>query len=183
MSAPPTPPNALLSVVITTLPTSGTLTLNGAPVAAGDFVLATDIAAGKLVYTPAPNATADATFTFQVRDDGGTANGGTDLDASANTLTIDITPVNDAPAGTDTTAAFTEDTAKTLAVGDFGVIEVVAELSCVYCGDPSGAWDEHPACVERSLAEAREPAWRPGSPARGRAAGRRAPRRGRRGSA
>ena len=42
-------------------------------------------------------------FTFQVQDDGGTANGGVDLDQSANTITINVTSVNDAPAGTDKT--------------------------------------------------------------------------------
>ena len=53
-----------------------------------------------LTYAPAADANgADyATFTFKVPDDGGTANGGVDLDPSANTLTIDVTSVNDAPA-------------------------------------------------------------------------------------
>ena len=43
---------------------------------------AADIAAGKLVFTPAANANGAgyASFTFQVQDDGGTANGGVDLD-------------------------------------------------------------------------------------------------------
>ena len=41
-----------------------------------------DITAGNLVFTPAANANgaAYASFTFQVQDDGGTANGGVDLD-------------------------------------------------------------------------------------------------------
>ena len=42
-----------------------------------------------------------ASFTFQVQDDGGTANGGVDLSQSANTSTINVNAVNDAPAGTD----------------------------------------------------------------------------------
>ena len=48
---------------------------------------AADITAGKLVFTPAANANGAgyASFTFQVQDDGGTANGGVDLDPSANT--------------------------------------------------------------------------------------------------
>ncbi len=43
-----------------------------------------DITAGQLVFTPAANAngTGYASFTFQVQDDGGTANGGVDLDPS-----------------------------------------------------------------------------------------------------
>ncbi|MEM9420483.1 MAG: Ig-like domain-containing protein, partial [Planctomycetota bacterium] len=36
-------------------------------------------------------------FTFQVRDNGGTANGGADTDATPNTMTIDVTALNDAP--------------------------------------------------------------------------------------
>ncbi len=55
-----------------------------------------------LVFTPTANASgagADS-FTFQVKDDGGVANGGVDTDAAANTLTFDITAVNDAPSFT-----------------------------------------------------------------------------------
>jgi hypothetical protein len=87
-------------VRITSLPGAGTLTNDGTPLSAGDMVSATDIAAGELVFTPAANATGTpyASFTFQVRDDGGTANGGIDLDQSPNTITIDVTPaVNSAP--------------------------------------------------------------------------------------
>jgi hypothetical protein len=88
---------SLASVVITTLPTAGTLTLNGVAVSAGQAVSATDIAADKLVFTPAADANGAgyATLTFQVRDGGGTANGGVDTDASANTLTFDVAAVND----------------------------------------------------------------------------------------
>ena len=86
---------------ITTLPGAGTLTDNGVAVT-GEFVSVADINAGKLVFTPAANANGAgyASFTFQVQDDGGTANGGVDLDAAANTMTINVTAVNDAPAGT-----------------------------------------------------------------------------------
>ena len=69
---------------------------------AGEVVAVGDLGR-HLIFTPAANAngTAYASFTFQVRDDGGTANGGVDLDQSANTFTINVTSVNDAPAGTD----------------------------------------------------------------------------------
>ena len=82
---------------------------------AGQFVTPADIAGGLLQFAPALNANgaANAVFTFQVQDDGGTANGGVDLDASANTLTINVTAVNDAPAGTNTTVTALEDTAFT----------------------------------------------------------------------
>ena len=84
---------------ITTLPGAGTLTNNGVAVTAGDSVIGADITGGKLVFTPAANANGAgyASFTFQVQDDGGTANGGVDLDPSANTMTINVTSVNDAP--------------------------------------------------------------------------------------
>ena len=86
------PAHSLSAVKITTLPGSGSLTLNGAAVAAGDLVSAADIAAGKLIYTPAAGANGAglAAFTFQVKDSGGTANGGVDLDPTPNTMTIDV---------------------------------------------------------------------------------------------
>ena len=55
-----------------------------------------------------------ASFTFQVRDYGGTANAGVDEDPTPNTLTFDVTAVNDAPAGTDTTLTILEDTPRVL---------------------------------------------------------------------
>ncbi|MEO8056711.1 MAG: DUF4347 domain-containing protein [Burkholderiales bacterium] len=103
--------NALLSVKITTLPSAGQLTLDGSAVIAGQFVTVADIVAGRLVFSPAqdandvqnPNPTNGgggyASLTYQVRDDGGTANSGVDFDTSANTLTINVTPVNDLPTG------------------------------------------------------------------------------------
>ena len=49
---------------------------------AGQFVPVADISGGMLKFTPAANANGAgyAIFTFQVQDDGGTANGGVDLD-------------------------------------------------------------------------------------------------------
>ena len=101
-----------LTVRITTLPTAGTLTLNGANVLAGAVIAVSDLDAGNLVFRPATNAsgTGYAGLTFQVQDDGGTANGGIDTDQSANTLTFNVTAVNDAPvsSGFDT-ITFVED--------------------------------------------------------------------------
>jgi T1SS-143 domain-containing protein len=93
------PANSLAGVRITTLPSAGNLTLNGIAVTAGQLILTADIVAGLLVFAPAADANGSgyASFTFQVEDDGGTANGGVNLDPSANTLTIDVTPINDAP--------------------------------------------------------------------------------------
>ena len=52
--------------------------------------------AGNLTWTPAPDAVGTATVTVQVRDSGGTANGGVDL-SSPQQFAITIDPVNDAP--------------------------------------------------------------------------------------
>ena len=103
-----TPANSLAFVKITTLPGAGTLKLSGIDVTAGQEIAAGSI--GNLIYAPAANAngTGYASFTFQVRDNGGTANGGVDLDQSPNTITINVTPVNDAPSfvkGADQTVA------------------------------------------------------------------------------
>ena len=107
---------------ISSLPTAGSLTDNGVAVGAGQFVSVADITGGLLKFTPAANAngTAYATFTFQVRDNGGTANGGVDLDPSPKTITINVTAVNNPPVGTDNTVATLEDTPYTFAAGDFG---------------------------------------------------------------
>ncbi|PXW94007.1 uncharacterized protein DUF4347 [Sphaerotilus hippei] len=103
-------PNALTAVKISTLPASGTLLLDGVAVIAGRTVSLADIHAGHLTYVPAANQSglASTTFDFQVQDNGGTSNGGVDLDPVAATMTIDITPANDAPVltanGADLTA-------------------------------------------------------------------------------
>ena len=95
-------PHALLAVKVTTLPAAGTLKLNGTTVTAGQYVSAADIASGLLVFHPAANGngTPYTSFTFQVQDNGGTASGGSDLDASPNTLTFNVTAVNDTPSFT-----------------------------------------------------------------------------------
>ena len=51
--------------------------------------------------SPAPDETGSpyASFTFQVVDNGGSSNGGQDTDPTPNTMTINVTPGNDAPHG------------------------------------------------------------------------------------
>ncbi|MEZ5902941.1 MAG: hypothetical protein R3D88_06500 [Alphaproteobacteria bacterium] len=63
-------------------------------------------------------------FTFQVRDDGGTTDGGVDLDALPNTMTIDVTSVNDAPDGADITLTTLEDTPYNFDATDFSFTDV-----------------------------------------------------------
>src|SRR5690606_27202369 len=114
------PANSLLAVVIASVPSNGDLTLNGMAVVANQIIDAADIASGKLVFTPAANAngTGYSSFTFQVQDDGGTANGGVDTDQTANTITFNVTAVNDAPAGADKTLTINEDGSHTFSVAD-----------------------------------------------------------------
>ena len=112
--------DALQAVIIDTVPTVGTLMNGLTAVNDGDTIAVADITS--LVYTPVAdaNGTGYSTLTFRVRDDGGTANGGVDTDQTANTLTFDVTSINDAPAGSDNTITIAENGAHTFSVADFG---------------------------------------------------------------
>ena len=106
-----------------TLPSGASLKLSGTSVTNGQIIPAASIP--NLVFSPAANANGAgyASFTFSVRDTGGPA-----FDAVPNTITFNVTAVNDRPVidldGDDTEdidddAAFTEDQANptTLAPG------------------------------------------------------------------
>jgi large repetitive protein len=114
------PANALSAVIITTLPAAGTLKLSGTDVALNQVIPAASL--GNLVYTPAANASGSnyATIGFKVQDNGGTSNSGADTSVNANTLTFNVTAVNDAPTGTNATITVQEDGSKTFAASDFG---------------------------------------------------------------
>jgi Ca2+-binding RTX toxin-like protein len=107
------PADSLLAVTITSLPANGTLLFNGVTVSAGQSIAVADIGDGALVFQPAPNASGAAysSFTFQVQDSGGTANGGQDIDPSPNTVTIDVSSVNDPPSAGNDAFSTDEDTA------------------------------------------------------------------------
>jgi hypothetical protein len=113
------PPDAFVAVKITTLPAAGTLKLGTTPVYAGAFVLKTDIAYRKLKFFPAANASGSpyTSFTFQVKD---SRTGGSNLDLSPNTMTINVTPINDAPAGTNKIVTTPKNTSYTFTESDFG---------------------------------------------------------------
>ena len=119
--------NTLQAVIITTLPTAGTLTLGGVAVTLNQVIPAGSL--GTLVYTPAANANgaAYANIGFKVQDNGGTANGGVDTSAAANTLTIDVTAVNDAPTGADATLTVAGGGSKTFSAADFGFADAAGE--------------------------------------------------------
>jgi len=83
--------DSLSAVRIDTLPSAGSLTLSGVAVTAGQVITVADITAGNLVFTPAANAngTGYASVTFSVRDSNNA------YDAVPNTLTVNVTAVND----------------------------------------------------------------------------------------
>jgi hypothetical protein len=120
-----TPANNLFAVKITTLPGLGALTNNNVLVNAGDFIPVANINGGLLKFTPASdgNGIPYTTFTFQVQDDGG----GSDLDPTPNTMTINVTAVNDGPVNTvpgpqitnqDTAIVFSSGNANQISVAD-----------------------------------------------------------------
>ena len=108
----------LESVLIVTMPTEGTLRLNGTAVMASRVVTRTQIDNGNLKFDPADDANGDpyATFTFRVND-------GTDDSASAYTMTIDVTAAND-PATGEPTISGTARVGRTLAVSTAGIMDV-----------------------------------------------------------
>ena len=101
---------SLANVRIDALPAAGVLSLGGTAVAAGAVITAADIAAGRLVFTPAPDANGSpyAGFSFSVQDSAGA------WDAAPNAFTIAVTPVNDLPQAGNDTASTDEDTPLTL---------------------------------------------------------------------
>ncbi|HEV2815913.1 MAG TPA: Calx-beta domain-containing protein, partial [Allosphingosinicella sp.] len=131
----PSEANQLLEVTIVDLPAQGTIYYDadgagpGSAVAisAGATFTAADLNAGRLTYVADLNENGSnyASFTYQVRDDGGTAHGGQDTDPVPNTITIDVNPVNDAPAGTNNTITFYEDFPHAFSTTDFGFSDTV----------------------------------------------------------
>ncbi|MDO9393190.1 MAG: retention module-containing protein, partial [Methylotenera sp.] len=108
-----TDPDALQTlnaVRIDTLPANGTLTLNGTPVTAGQVIPVAAITAGNLVFSPALNGNGAnyANFSFSVQDSAGA------FDTVPNSVTINVTAVNDAPVDGDETNSVTEDVTLTV---------------------------------------------------------------------
>src|SRR5439155_1432431 len=99
-----TPANLLAAVTISTLPGAGTLTDNGVAVTAGQSVSVADINPGKLQFTPAANANVAfyTSFTFHENYTLSLHDALPIFDQSPNTITVNVTSVNDAPSGADT---------------------------------------------------------------------------------
>ena len=111
--------DALASVKVVSLPGAGTLELDGTVVVADQVIAAA--ALSDLAFTPASGASGSpyASFTFTVSD-------GTLASDPANTITINVTGVNDAPSSSDQTVTLNEDTPYTFAASDFAFTDVDA---------------------------------------------------------
>ena len=138
------PANGLAAVVIAALPGAGTLYYNGAPAALGQSVSVADLTAGKLNYTPGTYGwgTGYASFSFQVQDSGGTANGGQDTSPAAGVMTLNVTHVNHAPTVVSEAAI-----ASTSGSVSFTIAELLANASDVdhdTLGVPSVAMGTNP---------------------------------------
>ncbi len=91
-----TPSNTFTGLLITSLPSLGSLTLSNVAVASNQLVSIASINAGLLKFTPVADANGNsyASFQFQVQDNGPA---GLNLDLTPNLIAFDVTPVNDAP--------------------------------------------------------------------------------------
>ena len=71
-------PSTSVTIQIETLPTTGTLALNGNAVTVGAAITVEDIEDGNLVYTPPTNDTTELVFSYEVLDTNGNAIGSGD---------------------------------------------------------------------------------------------------------
>ena len=110
--------DTLRGVKIVTVPSVGALTFDGNPVQAGQWVGDGFIDRDFLVFTPGANAAGSghASFTFKVSD-------GAAASASAYTMTIDVSPVNDAATGKPAISG-TASVGKTLTARTSGIADV-----------------------------------------------------------
>jgi VCBS repeat-containing protein len=111
--------DTLQAVTVTSLPAAGSLKLNGVAVTANQSGHRRRHHRRQTRLHPAANANGAgyASFDFKVSD-------GTALSDSAYTMTVNVTPVNDAPTASHRTVTTNEDTARILAVADFGFSDV-----------------------------------------------------------
>ena len=114
------PPHAGRITVIS-LPSDGTLELNGVAITAdGQVVTANELTAGDLTFVPTSGSTTAGSFQFQVTDSLGST-------TSSNTATMEITITPpSAPTAVNGAITATEDTAYTFKVADFGFSDAVA---------------------------------------------------------
>ena len=112
--------DTLASVTITSLPSDGTLALNGTAITAGQVITAAELNAGDLTFAPNTGSTTAGSFQFQVTDSLGGS-----LSSNTATMDITITPPS-APTAVNSAITATEDTPYTFKVADFGFSDAVA---------------------------------------------------------
>jgi hypothetical protein len=105
-------PNSLSKVIIDKISGGGVFMLGNTEVHAGDIISASQLTSFTFQASGNGAGAGYASLKFRLADDGGTANGGTDTEATAHTLTFDITGVNDRPTGADKTLTYLEDSGK-----------------------------------------------------------------------
>ena len=113
--------DTLTKIQITNLESAGTLKLSGADVTLNQEILVGEHP-GNLVFMPAQdqNGSGYDTFDFKVHD-------GIEYSVADNTITVDVTAVQDAPTAADNTVTTNEDTGYTFFGGaDFGFSDVDA---------------------------------------------------------
>jgi hypothetical protein len=106
--------DSLAKLQITALETQGSLQLSGVDITLNQDIAASAIAAGNLKFVPAANANGAAYDAFQFKVHDGTA-----YSALSHTITVNVTPVNDAPTSANRTVTTSEDTAYTFTLADF----------------------------------------------------------------
>ena len=101
---------------ITNLESVGSLLLGGSPVALNDVISSAQLTGGQLTFVPLPGQSGSPydSFDFEVGD-------GTDFSTADYTLTVNVTPVNDPPAGDNNTVATSEDVTYVFTAADFTV--------------------------------------------------------------
>ena len=126
--------DAMNGVRIDTLPAAGSLKLSGTNVTAGQLIAQVSIP--NLVFASAPNASGApyASFTFSVRDTNGPA-----FDTTPNTMTFNVTAVNDAPVCDDVSITTNENTADSTAPDCTDVDDPVASLTYSVTQPTNGA--------------------------------------------
>jgi hypothetical protein len=115
--------DAFAAVRLASIPAAGWLTNRNSILNAGDVVSVADIADGHFRFAPAANASGNAyaSFTFQVQDDGGVADGGVDLDPTPNSIVLDVSAVNDAPAAVIVPASYSLDAQLSVSLKNNGI--------------------------------------------------------------